>query len=181
MFDFIYPKPQAGLALIELLLSLAILAILTNLATPTFSALVRHQTQKAATAAVRLAIKSAQLNAIESGITTSICSSQRNSIQCSATTSAWQQDLLIFTNHNRDQQFDPLQQQETLISRVALPDLKQDSIHINRQGLLSFNPNGSSSTPASLWYCSDETSHNERYTLSMTGRLKLQDTGLPCP
>ncbi len=91
-------RSNAGFNLVELLIILAISAILLNLAVPELSQAFERNQAKVAINEINRAIILARYTAINNGVITTLCKS-RDGKQCGG---QWQEGFIVFTDSNAD-------------------------------------------------------------------------------
>lgn len=156
-------RSQLGLTLIELLITLSILAILLLAAIPGFSYWRAKAESQMIIYTLHNQLQTARQLAIARGTTTSLCGSNAQGV-CQLRNFS---HLQIFVDTNRNKRRDA---NEELISRTTLALSGQ--LRLNNHTSLQFKNNGSSYTPASFIYCPATPLKQlvQRVTLSFTGR-----------
>jgi len=162
-------KKFAGFTLVELLVTLALILILSGLAAPAFTNLFQDNRARLVTDQLRQLINLARTEAIRSGVTITICPStdQQN---CSTD---WQAPIIVFTDSNRNRtidhndrvlrQLDLLRENETLQLRAS-----------SNKKYLQFNALGQPhGTFGNFTYCRDNLlSSARRLTINFVGRVR---------
>ena len=108
-------KSRFGLSLLELLVSLLILAVLLGLAMPDFSAIFHSISSDVTMRRIASTIQAGKSAAITTGTTVTLCRS-RDGLSCGG---AWGDGILIFTDENRDRVID---NNDLLIRHVTFPN-----------------------------------------------------------
>ena len=168
----VLPSRARGLTLVELLIAVAVLAILTTLALPAFSHLMAHN---AMTSSVNLFVSQLHLArsaavARETHIT--LCPTT-NSRSCDDDHQNWQGGYLIFENTNKNRQLDP---GEIIISHEMATSekirIQSSSRHRNRITFLPLGRSWFSNT--SIRFCHEDFPDlNRKIVVSNNGRVRL--------
>lgn len=167
---------SAGITLIELMVTLTIVAIMAAFAAPDLQLFVRNSTVRAATTELASALTYARSEAIKRGWPVTVCKSSSinaTSPGCS-TTAAWEDGWVIFVDKDMDGVVDT---GDTAL-RVGKPG--SDSIAITSSGTnfanrIIYLPTGYSNTNGCL---SLTLGTVKRYTIiSNTGRLRIDMEG----
>ncbi|HEY7772856.1 MAG TPA: GspH/FimT family pseudopilin [Marinagarivorans sp.] len=157
-----------GVTLIELLIGLSILSILTAAAAPG----LQHWRAKvqADNVARQIAdqIRATRELAIHHGEPLSLCGSNHTH-RCALGNI---QHLQIFSDRNNNRQRD---NDEAIIAHSELEH--GGHVRLNAHGIMTMEPNGRTSTPASYIYCPDNAAQNRelirKVTVSFTGRTYI--------
>lgn len=131
---------QTGLTIIELLITLAVLAILLALAIPSFEGLLASTRVTNMTNELLSAFAQARSEAIRRGQRVTICISA-NGIQCT-NAGSWEQGWIIFSDATR-------------AGNVANIDAGEVIIHNNRISLTGINIQGAAALPRYISFSSD--------------------------
>ena len=160
-----------GFSLVELIICIAIMAIIASLAVPYFQNHLAQQEAKNSQALLRQSIKIARQSASLHHSNVVICPSQ-NQISCSA--NSWNHGFMIFIDHNRNRKLDD---NEPLLESHALA-LKYGQL--TWKGTLNFSslsfqahdglPIGSN---GSFYYCSTHQ-HHYRLVMSKMSNIRLE-------
>lgn len=110
-------KAMTGLTLLELLISLGILAILIGTSMPDFSEFTESISGKTTLRKLATAIQLGKSSAITNDTTVTLCKSV-DGLHCGGN---WQDGVLIFTDQNRDASID---ENDKVIRHIRLPDSK---------------------------------------------------------
>jgi type IV fimbrial biogenesis protein FimT len=159
-----------GLTAFDLVVSLAIIAILTSAAVPAMGHILMHQRMKAAVSQLQSDLALARSEAIDRASRIVTCP-QAPTGAC-ADTGTWQHGWLIFQDSNDDRAW---QAGEPLLRRASAIDGMQivSSAHRVR---LRFFPNGTApGSNATLSFCDARGPRATRQlTLSASGRIRLK-------
>ena len=159
---------QYGFSLFEILIVLAIVAILMSLATPSFYAYSAQSESKATIQKLSMLIKFARKNAINHQRSTLLCPS-KDGLKCGQ---SWKEGALIFEDKNNDKQLNNAE----AILYFQSPLIESGSIRWTAlHNHLSFSGQGlSSSSAGSFIYCPDDK--NPKYAnaliLSFSGKIR---------
>lgn len=173
-------KPQAGLTLIELLIAVAILAILTGVAAPAFAQLAANQRMTAAIHAYLTSFNQARMRALSLGTQVVLCPST-NGVECTGGLN-WHGGWLIYDDVNRNRKLDA---NETVAARFdALPAGLSASTSKGRPQLM-FKPDGGAwGNPLTLTLCNlqSDTGRDRAVIVNNGGRIRTgQPTKGVCP
>ncbi len=169
-----------GITLIEMLITLALLAILTTIAIPTYDGVVSGNRASAQLGSFLQAVEYARSVAMKRGLDATICASS-NGTTC-ASTGSWTQGWIVFSNPNNNKS--PAAADSILRIHDALSGGSQligntnvtTRITFNRFGLLAGVYNGT----IVLKPHPDRTSLRRCMTLSSVGRITTA-SGDQCP
>lgn len=167
---------QFGLTLIELILVLAITAILAGLASPAISSWVDTARSKAVRQQISSLLSDARYRALSRAEILTICRLEAG--QCS---SDFGFPLSTFVDLDKDAVLDV---DEALLSEVTARIPEKARINWNRKGgYLRFWPNGGTGAlTGSVTYCDSETPKNDfRVVVARTGRLRIEKEDTGCP
>lgn len=160
-----------GITLIELLLALAIGAVLVGLAAPGFGEAQRNARRTAAVNGFLQAVYFARSEAIKRAAVASLCKST-NGARCENEATDWSGGWIVFVNRDRDQppEVDPGE----LVLRAHAPEPGL-TIRSNRQ-FYSFRPFGQLGVTGTTVFCDDRGSRAARAVIiSQTGRPRVSD------
>jgi type IV fimbrial biogenesis protein FimT len=172
---------QTGITLIELMLALAVLAIISIATIPGLSTLIYNIRMSSSVNELIHSLHSARQNARVTGIATAVCSSSDGK-QCQ-TDNQWEKGWLIFSNSDADEppQVDP----DELILGVRGP-VRNMHISANRRAFI-MRPFGLRSTNGTLIWCDKRGSdHARAVVVSFTGKPRINsaaadDRPVNCP
>lgn len=173
---------SAGTTLIQLLTTLAIVAVLATLAAPGMSTLQLDGRRTAAVNGVLLAVFLARSESIKRGEVVSVCPSS-DGRSCDNRAADWSVGWIVFVNSDRDDPPTRDPKEELIFSSGASPG---GSITSNRRGY-SFRPATQAVVNGTLVFCDVRGSaHARAIIISHTGRPRVaqRDTNgkpLRCP
>jgi len=166
---------QTGVTLAELMVVLAIAAILLGLAVPGFTSLIHSSRLSAATTDLLVSLHLARSEAIKRNARTVVCISANGST-C-ATGGGWHQGWLIFHDANNNAALDP---GETVIhARQGLPD----SIRLTGNSMVSkyvsYAPSGGAKSVTGAFQAGTLTVCNVADASGAARRVVISSTGRP--
>jgi len=164
---------QRGFTALELIVTMAVVAILLSMSVPAFKNYGFNIRMKTAMEVLQSDLKLARGNAISHNIHTIICPT-RNGLDCSGQ-SAWQNGWMVFTDLNSDR---TKQQTEPLLKHSGELELLSITSP-NSRNKLRFLPNGSApGSNVSILFCDQRgASKAGIITISNSGRIRLQNNG----
>lgn len=143
-----FSRTQTGLTLIELLITVAIVAILIGISAPSFARLGANQRMSAATHTVMSSFNEARMRALAAGAQVVLCPST-DGATCTGGLS-WEKGWLMYDDANRNRKLDPT---ETVAGRFQLPEGLVASTTVGRPQLM-FKPDGGAwGNPLTLTIC----------------------------
>ena len=110
-------RNMQGLSLLELIISLAVLAMLLGISIPDYSELMQSLSGDVTLRKLASAVQLGKATAITNGTTVTLCRSADGQ-SCSG---SWQDGVIIFTDRNRDR---ALEGDDRLIRHITFPDGK---------------------------------------------------------
>lgn len=176
MRSFNVPK-QSGLTLVEIMITLSVMAILAAVSAPSFNGVLASTQQVGTRDQVINALASARSEAVTRGVDVTICAKAKASYSCAtdATTKAnWQHGWLIYSDSDGNsnasasevlQAFDPPS------SHISFQLTTADAIVFNHRGRLA---QSHAEAPVFL-LSSTETSRTNALELRPTGRVRICD------
>ncbi len=172
-------KKIKGFTLVEMMITVAILAVLVGLAGPYFGELIRNNRVQTQAQVIFSALISARSEAIKRNHSVTLCKSADGS---SCTTSGdWDQGWIIFADEDNDGALDTgediLRVQELISSGITLRATGTFA------SVVRFRSDGTiSGAQDSLWICdADEDIDARKVTISNTGRPRTEKTSDNCP
>lgn len=174
------PRYRHGLTLIELIIALAIMAIILTLAAPSFAALLQDTRLTTTVNSLVSTLQHARSEAIKRGISIVVCKGQPD-VGCSNRRS-WSEGWFSFVDSDGDRDWSENEAQ--LWSQPALSEGTQ----LNFAAFPSANhvfyyPEGSASSNGTFVFCDTRGSnHAKALILANSGRLRISDktsTGAP--
>jgi len=177
---------QTGVTLVELMVVLAVAAILVGLAIPGFASLVHSSRLSAATTELLVSLHLARGEAIKRNARTVVCISADGST-CS-TSGGWHQGWLIFHDANNNAALDPGEM--VINARQALPDSIRLTGNSTVSKYISYAPSGGTKSvmgafqAGTLTVCNvaDASGAARRVVISSTGRPRVARVTLAsCP
>jgi type IV fimbrial biogenesis protein FimT len=160
-------RTQRGISLLNLLISLAIISIAANVATPSFSKMIESYQSDILRNDIMNAFRQARLHALEFETPVIICGSSDHQT-CDK---QWNSDIIIFQDHNKDAQINGT---DTILFQVD-PSRGLGEIN-NYRRYFRFKVTGAlASMPDSFRYCSQYPEYNWRVVISRSGRVRSAD------
>lgn len=164
----------SGVSLVELLVSLSVLAILITLSVPDMRAMIVNNRVDSVTSDLFTSLMFARSEAVKRQRTVSLCSTVDQS-SCDETGSGWQRGWLVFTDAGDDGLFNDNDQ---LIRRVPT---QWDSVSIlwNNGTSVLFNSRGQSFRAGTFQICPDQNGSDAKaIIISMAGRVRTETLGV---
>ena len=160
----------SGISLVELLVSLSVLAILITLSAPDMRALIVNNRVDNVASDLFSSLMFARSEAVKRQRTVSLCSTLDQS-SCDATRSGWHHGWLVFTDAGDDGR---LNGSDQLIRRVPA---QSDTISIlwNNGDGVQFNSRGQSARAGTFQVCANEGGSGAKaIIISMAGRVRTE-------
>ena len=166
---------QTGVTLVELMVVLAIAAILLGVAIPGFASLIHSSRLSAATSDLLVSLHLARSEAIKRNARTVVCISA-DSTTC-ASGGGWHQGWLIFHDANNNAVLDP---GEAIIhARQALPDSIRLTGNSTVVKYVSYAPTGGTKSVTGAFQAGTLTVCNVADTSGAARRVVISSTGRP--
>ena len=167
------PHPSsAAFTLVELLIAMAIIAILLGLAAPSFQAFVQDARITSEARKFSLALQTARSEASRINASVLLCASAGNSV-CGTD---WTTNKLVFADADHDK---TRSSAETLIFSGA-PSAPRITVTGPAAGWIEFNSSGQANALASFKLCDSRTGNVGRLvSVELTGRSSLTTTVCP--
>ena len=162
---------QTAITLIELLIALAVLAIISIAAVPGFSSIIHNIRMNSSVNELAHSLQRARQNARVTGVATAVCSSTDGQ-QCQLN-GHWENGWLVFANTDADEppRVDP--GESILDARGAVPNMR---VYANRRAF-TMRPFGLRSTNGTLIWCDPRGDKYARaIVVSYTGKPRISDT-----
>ncbi len=166
-------KKQHGFTLIELMVTLAIAAIVLTVGVPSMKTMIYNNRLTAATNSLVGSLAFARSEAVKQGISTTICSSNN---QTSCTSSAWSGGWLIWVDADSDGTLDSPGE----IVRVS-EALRGTIVVTAANTTLSYNSTGFTNTPGTIKVCDDRIGALGNQLQILTGGSVSLTTQVACP
>ncbi|HET7306540.1 MAG TPA: GspH/FimT family pseudopilin [Gammaproteobacteria bacterium] len=160
-------RVERGFTLIELIIVIAVLAILVTTAVPGFNRFVAHERRVSTVMSLVHALNLARSRAVLSGNYVAVCPSV-DSRTCAADGSQWNTGWLVFINLDPESPPEIDDGERVLLRHGPVEDALE--VTANREGF-NFRPRSIRSTAGSLFVCT-RNHHNEAVIVSYTGRVR---------
>ncbi len=176
------PERQGGFSAIELMIVVAIAAILLTIAAPSFSALMANLRLTTAADNLLGTIALARSEAIKRNVPIGVCASNDNSTCLTAGNNSWQSGYIVFVDDTAPT--GQHQAAELLIRAIegVPPDLVLTSTGFTNGSYLMFLPTGgvSGASVGSLTLCSHTLSKKIAMNISALGRPERTSSSGSC-
>lgn len=156
-----------GFTLIELIVVIAVLAILVTTAVPGFNHFVAHERRVSTVMSLVHALNLARSRAISAGHYVAVCPSIDGET-CAEDASQWDAGWLVFINLDPESPPEIDDGERVLLRHGPVADALV--VTANREGF-NFRPRSIRSTAGSLFVCT-RNRHNEAIIVSYTGRVR---------
>lgn len=162
---------EFGFTLVELMITLAILSIITSFALPSFREIILNQRIGSDTNELVGSLNLARSESVKRKIPVAICSKQSGAQSCSGN-GKWNDGWLIWIDNNRDGVYDA--GEEILRERPELSRSVELTTN-NGTAVFAYQPNGSASIPSVTFEICDTQRSGElgrSIQINLTGRPK---------
>lgn len=166
-------RQQTGFTLIELMLTLTVMAILLTVGVPSIRTIILNDRLTATTNNFIGSLSLARSEAVQQGVIAGICSSND---QANCTASTWDSGWIIWVDTDNDSALDSPGE----IVRVAEP-LKGTVAVTAASTALLFDATGFSTTPGTLTICDNRTGNLGKQLQILTGGSVSLTTQVACP
>ncbi len=175
-------RTDAGFTILELLTTLAVVAILATIAVPGFTAMIRHDRAAAEVNGLHTSLNFARQAAIARNSYVVMCKSN-DGVSCNHALSDWNSGWLIFDNLDRDSTAHVDPGEPTL--QVHGPARPQTPI-VSNHNSFTFRPMDVRSVNGTFRYCSEDGRNDRALIVNVMGRVRISDrpnadTTLTCP
>ncbi len=169
--SFFDSKRQHGFTLVELLVVLAISAIILSIAVPSFINIISNSRVETAVNEVVVAINLAKSEAVKTGQTTVFCQSSTGT-ECSSDRTAWADGWILFSDTDGDKVLDD-NERLIRIRESFNPELQFNLNEGKNSSLIRFLPNGRLKPNGSFCFRNSVDATNSRkVVLFRTGRIR---------
>jgi len=193
MLQLSFERRMCGFTLVELMVTLAVAAIVLTVGVPSFQTLIKNNRLTTAANALVASLNLARSEAIKRGVRVTVCKSA-DGASCT-TAGNWEQGWIVFTDLNSDGSFTddgdatPCETGEECILRVheSLPTSLTLRSGTNFSNWVSYLPSGISRGNNGLAndtfrLCHDnDTSDARSIAVSTTGRVSVTQGASSCP
>ena len=159
-------KKLGGFSLIELMISIAVAAILFGIVVPQFSTVTQNARMTSARNGLFTAFQLARTEAITRGVHVVVCASAEGE-SCSG---VWDSGALVFVDANRNRQRESNERLLTQFNRDAFQNL----VVQGGRSLTSFSPDGrSGGSNQTLAFCAPGRADGLTVVVSNLGRIRM--------
>ncbi|MCL1068261.1 GspH/FimT family pseudopilin [Shewanella olleyana] len=167
-------RKPTGFSLVEVLVALAIVSILSSVASPSLKSLFLHTRSKSNIGSIQQVIQLARNHAVSYGTRVTVCPIEAN--QC---VNDWQNGFTVFTDGG---QSNSLEGNDTVLF-VMGPFNEEDISYYNRKSI-RFQPDGlASGTNGTFRYCpgSFNSPYSKAVIVNQSGRIRFsKDKSIEC-
>jgi type IV fimbrial biogenesis protein FimT len=173
MYNINHGKAWGGFTLVELMVTIALLAILLSLGIPAFTELLAGWQRDRATKAITAHLQLARTEAIKSTQRVVVCNSSDASTCSTSKDKEWKSGWIVFQDLNGNNQRD--RAEAVLTSAPALQGIQSLSTNINNKRFV-FMPTGIMASGMSTLEVIPQTGRTQKITVSRIGRVRLSMT-----
>jgi len=166
-------RHQQGFTLMELMVAIAILAILISIAAPSFTHLIARKQVDSFTTQVVGAMQLARSEAITRNTNVSICP-RSGATSCGG---SWLNGLLVFVDDNGNGSLDG--GTDTLLQDAEM-DYGRLTLGGSYGGSVTYQPSGTVTNNGNISACNDY-SHGTNINVNAVGRPRLENYSASCP
>jgi len=171
-------RGQMGLTMIELLVAIAILAILLSIAVPSFITFAQNSRLVGQTNDLVTSLNYARSEAIKRGVRVSVCSRFDNTTCSSAAVINWDAGWLVFVNPNNNAVADA---GETVL-QVRQPLENGNTLRTAGLQRVTYQNSGFSGNADTFRLCDSRgTASGRAIVVSLQGRVSTSTGTTPCP
>ncbi|WP_031255978.1 GspH/FimT family pseudopilin [Curvibacter lanceolatus] len=170
---------QQGFTLLELLVSIAIVAIMVRLAVPSYQFIINSSRISGELNGLLTSFQFARAEAVRRGLSVTVCSSA-NGTSCSSTNN-WKSGWLVFVDVNNNASLDAgdtvLRQQATLASaNTVVADNSVSTVRFNREGIAAGLP----ADPVTFTFTPPSNASTQKRCLAVgaAGRMTVELPGV---
>jgi len=174
-------EQQGGFTLLELMVTVAMAAIVLTTGVPGFQTIVKNNRLTTATNGLVGALGLARSEAVKRGVRITVCKSADGAACIS--TGDWSQGWIVFTDLDNDGVYDPADSPPETLLRVQ--DAMNGSLtmvgNANVANRISYVASGRSMQLGTVAVCDDRSGNvGKSIVINRTGRVRL-DTAVSCP
>lgn len=175
-------QSDRGFTLIEMLVTVAVLAIVLSIAAPSFSTMIKNGRLATESNDLMSDLALARTEAARRGGRVSLCISN-NGTTCATSGADWSGGRIVFSDREPYGQIDSGDTILRVVSSVTAKKITLTASGFNPTYYFQFRPNGasSSSTTGVMKICDDRTgSFGREIEVLITGRVSLKTTTSSC-
>ncbi len=166
-----------GFTLVELMVTIAIAAILITIGAPSLNGLYQSTRADTSIKQIHQALHFARNQAVTLGQNITVC--PKNGDQCNNGENNWKDGLIVFIDNNRDDVSDS--PQSILLHLSAFHE--GDIVRFNRATSIRFQPDGKATPNGTLTYCPDDADNasSKAIKINVSGRIRFsQEKSISC-